>query len=119
MSKKQFATDLLEQAKSVLNSWGQIDDQLAFGPLSTAALTMAIKRANSIDESITDLENKLTDMRNQREASNRELWNMLKRVRASFKGLYGDDSSQYEMVGGTRMSERKTARRTVPTVEQP
>ncbi len=24
------------------------------------------------------------------------------------KAIYGDDSSQYEMVGGTRLSERKT-----------
>ena len=31
----------------------------------------------------------------------------IKRVRAGVKGIYGDDSSQYEMIGGTRMSERK------------
>jgi hypothetical protein len=36
----------------------------------------------------------------------------MKRVRAGVKANYGDDSQQYEMVGGTRMSERKTPRRT-------
>jgi hypothetical protein len=117
MSKKQTPTDLIEQSKSLLSSWAQIDEQLVFGPLSASALTMALKRANSLEDSITDLENKLTDLRNQREASNEALWDIVKRARASFKGLYGDDSSQFEMVGGTRVSDRKTARRTPAPVE--
>ena len=116
MTKKQFVTDLLPQAKSVLSSWSQIDVELTFGPLSTTKFATAIKLANSLEDSITDLENNLTNLRNQREASNQELWNMVKRVRASFKGLYGDDSSQYEMVGGKRLSERKTSRRTQATI---
>ena len=32
---------------------------------------------------------------------------MAKRVRRGVQAIYGDDSSQYEMVGGTRLSERK------------
>ena len=116
MTKKQFVTDLLPQARSVLNSWGQIDDQLVFGPLNSGVLAMAVKRANAIDETIIDLENKLTDLRNQREASSQDLWNIVKRVRAAFKGIFGDDSAQYEMVGGKRLSERKSARRTQATI---
>ena len=116
MTKKQFASDLLDQAKSVLNSWGQIDDQLAFGRLSISALTMAVNRANAIDGSITDMENKLIDLRNQRDDSNQELWDMVKRMRAGVKASFGDDSSQFEMVGGTRVSDRKTSRRT-PALE--
>jgi len=27
------------------------------------------------------------------------------------KAIYGDDSSQYEMIGGTRLSERKSPAR--------
>ena len=48
MTKKQTPTDLIEQAKSLLSSWFQIDEQLTFGPLSTAALDLALKRANAI-----------------------------------------------------------------------
>jgi hypothetical protein len=36
---------------------------------------------------------------------------MLVRVRGGRKAVYGRDSSQYEMVGGTRLSERKPAAR--------
>jgi hypothetical protein len=31
------------------------------------------------------------------------------------KAHYGDDSSQYEMVGGTRLSDRKTRTHKAPT----
>ena len=45
------------------------------------------------------------------EAQLSALWDKVKRVRNSVKGTFGDDSSQYEMVGGTRLSDRKPARR--------
>ncbi len=53
------------------------------------------------------LEAQLTDLRNQRDALYAGLWDKVKRVRSTVKGIYGDDSSEYEMVGGTRKSERK------------
>jgi hypothetical protein len=40
------------------------------------------------------------------------LWDCVKRLRATVKGVYSDDSSEYDLVGGTRLSDRKrTARR--------
>jgi hypothetical protein len=35
------------------------------------------------------------------------VWDGVKRLRAAVKGIYGDDSSKCDMVGGTRKSERK------------
>ena len=114
MSKKLFPTDVINQGKNVLDAWRQIDDQLSFGALDTAALTVDINRARGIQEQLTNLENQLTNLRNRRDAVNLSLWDKVKRARAGVKATYGDDSSQYEMVGGTRLSERKPpARRTV------
>jgi hypothetical protein len=42
------------------------------------------------------------------DALNPAIWGQVKQVRAGVKGLYGDDSSHYEMVGGACLSERKT-----------
>ena len=39
------------------------------------------------------------------------LWDRVKRARNSIKGSFGNDSSQYKMVGGIRLSDRKPARR--------
>ena len=47
----------------------------------------------------------------QRDAANLSLWDKVKRVRAGVKASFGNDLSQYEMLGGTRVSERKTAAR--------
>jgi hypothetical protein len=117
MPKRVYPSDVYEQAKSVLDAWCQTDDQLTFGALNTGALTMDVNRARGIDESLTNLENKLTDLRNQRDEVNLILWDRVKRVRAGFKATYGDDSSQLEMVGGTRLSDRKTMRRTATPVQ--
>jgi hypothetical protein len=116
MSKKYFVPDLLDQAKSVLSSWTQIDDQLAFGTLNRATLVAALTQANNIDTQIKDLESQLMNLRNQRQDCYGEVWDMLKRVRAMMKGMFGDDSTQYEMVGGKRLSERKSPRRTAAPV---
>ncbi|HET9587534.1 MAG TPA: hypothetical protein VFO91_01985, partial [Anaerolineales bacterium] len=107
----------LAQARKVLSSWVQIDEQMVFGPVNPGALTMELNQVRGLEEQITDLENQLTDLRNRRAAHHQTVWDMLKRVRAGVKAIYGDDSSEYEMVGGTRTSERKSARRTAPPVE--
>jgi hypothetical protein len=117
MPKKLFPSDLVEQAKSVLDAWGQIDDQLTFGPVNAGALTMDLNFVRGTEEQITNLENKLTDIRNQRDAYSQAMWDKVKRVRAGVKAIYGDDSSQYEMVGGTRLSDRKPMRRTAIPIQ--
>jgi hypothetical protein len=57
------------------------------------------------------LEAQITNLRNQRDELYQEMWDKVKRVRNGVKANYGDDSSQYEMVSGTRLSERKSPTR--------
>jgi hypothetical protein len=111
MSKKLYPTDVLEQAQSVLAAWNQIDSKVAFGALTNAAFTADITQASQLVTQMNTLEAQLTDLRNKRDAANQELWDKVKRVRNGVKANYGDDSSQYEMVGGTRLSERKSPTR--------
>jgi len=117
MSKKLFPTDVLAQAKSVLDAWRQINTEMTFGDLDCGALDQDLTTAFSVDAQLTNLETQLTNVRNQRDAINQSVWNKVKRVRAGVKANYGDDSSQYEMVGGTRLSERKSPTR--PPVASP
>jgi hypothetical protein len=70
-----------------------------------------------LDTQIASHEQQLSTARTQRDATYSTLWEKVKRVRAGAKANYGDDSTQYEMVGGTRMSERKTPRRSMPAAE--
>jgi hypothetical protein len=108
MPGKPYPTDILEQSRTILEAWKQINPDLVIGELTQPGLEGALNQAVPIATQITALETQLTDLRNQRDALYTGLWEQLKRVRSGVKAIYGDDSSQYEMVGGTRKSERKS-----------
>jgi hypothetical protein len=112
MSKKSFPSNLLKMAQDVLVGWAQVGATLAFGTLNQAALTADITAATTLESEISKLELQLADKKNQRELVYTSMWDKIKRLRAGVKATFGDDSQQYEMVGGTRASERKSPRRT-------
>jgi hypothetical protein len=115
MPGKPYRPNVLEQAQTVVSAWNQIGATVTFGTLTPGNLTTDITAATALEASMASLEAQLTDARNKRDALYVGLWDKLKRVRNGVKANYGDDSSQYEMVGGTRLSERKSpARRAVP-----
>src|SRR6266496_3435634 len=107
MASKGYPTDILAQASDILVACRQIDPEMRAGPLTQAALSDALAQARDIQSQIAALELQLTDLRNCRDDRLAQLWDTLKRVRASVKGAYGDDSTQYELVGGTRRSDRR------------
>ncbi len=115
MPGKTYPTDVLEQAQSVLDAWNQINNELVFGDLKNNALASDISQAGPLQSQMSALEIQLTNLRNQRDSLYQSIWDKVKRVRAGVKGIYGDDSSQYEMVGGTRLSERKPITRKATT----
>ncbi len=114
MASKAYPPDVMKQAQDVLSAWNQIGATVTVGALTPALLTTDITAATTLESDMAKLEAQLTDKRNQRDAIYTQIWDKVKRVRNGIKGIYGDDSSQYEMVGGTRTSERKSpARRAV------
>jgi len=115
MSKKFYPPNVLAQAQEVLVGWNQVSTTLAFGTLNPAALTADLTSASTLESEISKLEIQLADKRNQRDLVYNGMWDKIKRIRAGVKANYGDDSQQFEMVGGTRTSERKApVRRAVP-----
>jgi len=107
MTKKIWPPDVLGQAQDVLVGWGQVSPTLAFGTLTSSTLTADVTASGPLESEISKLEIQLADRRNQRDLLYNGMWDKIKRVRAGVKANYGDDSQQYEMVGGTRTSERK------------
>ena len=119
MSKQRFPSDILEQAIDTQEAWGQIDENLAFGSVNMAALVTDIAHMRSLDHTLSSLESQLTDARTQREAVCQAAWDKIKRVRGGVKSYFGDDSRQYEIIGGTRRSDRKPVRKSPLPTEQP
>jgi hypothetical protein len=108
MPGKPYPADVLDQARAVAEAWKQIDPTLAIGDLTQAALAADLNAVAPLAAQLTTLETQLAALRNQRDTLYGAVWDKVKRVKNGVKAIYGDDSAQYEMVGGTRLSERKT-----------
>ena len=103
-----FPKDVIKQAEDVEQAIQQINPGFKVGDdVSLAALQKAIGLADANRSKISSLQAQLTDELNQRVTVNAALWDVIKRMRGGVKSAYGDNSSQYEMVGGTRLSEKK------------
>lgn len=107
MTARHYPLTVLAQAKDLVSAIHNIDPALQIGELTNAALEADLEQSSVIQQTLHSLEIQLTDQRNQRDALYGEIWKKVKRLRAAVKAIYGDDSSEYEMAGGTRLSERK------------
>ena len=111
MPAKPYPTNVIKKAQGVLNGWNQIAPVPTYGTLTAASLTTDITSAAAMEAQIAALEAQLADRRVLRDTQLKSLWDKVKRVRNYVKGNFGDDSAQYKMVGGTRLSERRSTRR--------
>ena|SRR5687768_11517902 len=111
---RKFPPDILDQAVHMQAAWSKIDEQLTVGGLNIGDLVMEINQIHQAEANVVSLEQDLTNMRNHRDALCEAAWDKVRRMRSVVKGMYGFDSPQYELVGGTRTSDRKTARSASP-----
>jgi hypothetical protein len=118
MAKKLYPTDTLDQAQFIIAAWKNINESLAFGPLTYESFSADLEAVDSLQRKIVRLQTELLEARNERDAAHIDIWSKVKRARAGIKAAYGDDSVEYEMAGGTRLSERKKPRRKTLSVSQ-
>ncbi|HET9224150.1 MAG TPA: hypothetical protein VFO07_16680 [Roseiflexaceae bacterium] len=98
---------ILALAAELLAAWKQIDPDLQAGRVTQAAFADELTQAQAMQTQIQALELQLTDLRTKRDERMIRVWDTVKRTRATVKGAYGDDSTEYKLIGGTRMSERR------------
>ncbi len=107
MTGKTYPLSIVEITRKVVDAWRKIKADLALGDLTADMLADDLTQAEPIEAVITSLENQLTEARNHRDELYARMWDRVKRVHSGIKGIYGDDSPEYELVGGTRKSDRK------------
>ena len=114
MRSKTYPHDILDQAKDVLTGCKEIDPNLNVGTMTQDAFAEVLTDTRSLQSEIDALEKRMTTIRKQRDDQLSAIWDTVKRTRSTVKGTYGDDSSQYKLVGGTPMSDRKRPARKQP-----
>jgi hypothetical protein len=104
-----YPSDIQDQATETLGGWKKITPPVGnLREMTPEDMAKDLDAVRPLLVQIAELDAQMTDLRNKRDVIYDRLWDKVKRVRSAIKGLYGDDSSEYEMVGGTRASDRKS-----------
>ena len=77
------------------------------GELATDKVEKRVSELEAAMQHVDALRKELTKAINERNRTHKDVSNLVTRVRSMVRGKYGPDSDEYEMVGGTRASERK------------
>ena len=115
MARLKRSSNVLETARQRLSGLKSITPKPDFGPaLDIDQYEQDINALSTSLDKYNQTVSLLDQMQNELEADEAKLNDKSKRMLAATGAQYGPDSSQYEQVGGTRLSERKR-----PTKKKP
>ena len=101
---------LLQEAHEIKEALEQMGENVPAG-ISAAEMESRIAALESIISELDKVNANRTQLVNSKSDQAQHVSDYIVQVRAVVKGILGSDSSEYEMVGGTRASERKKPKR--------
>ena len=117
MARKKRTSKALEIARHRLAGLKQINPKPTLGSKVTVEIfETAVNDYTAAQDAYNGELAQLDERTNLLDARERDLADLSQRVLAAVRGEYGPDSNEFELVGGTRRSDRKRAVR--PTKPQ-
>ena len=109
------AQELRNQIEAILRVW-TANPEFKLKDVTLQQFTAEAKRFEALLTDLAKKEAELTPLRNSRDELTATLVNLTVRARAAVKGYFGGNSTEYELVGGTRTAARKknAARKPAP-----
>ncbi|HJR07845.1 MAG TPA: hypothetical protein VJ842_11330 [Pyrinomonadaceae bacterium] len=104
-TKYPFDT-VLTNSEQIARAWAE-NPTFSLNEVTLAKLQAKITDARQKRDQIETLRMQLTALSNELNTQTAELASINTRARSGFRAVYGPDSTQYELAGGTRASERK------------
>lgn len=103
---------LLQEANEIKKALEKMDDRLPDGLKAADMETKIVGLETAVDEldAVNVERTRLVDRKGEQAG---HLSDHIVQVRSVVKGIFGADSEEYDMVGGTRTSERKRPARKV------
>ncbi|MCI5195157.1 MAG: hypothetical protein D3919_02785 [Candidatus Electrothrix sp. AW5] len=109
---------LLQEANEIKKALEKIDDRLPDG-LKAADMETRMGAVESVVDELDAVNAERTRLVDRKGEQVGHLSDHIVQVRSAVKGIFGADSAEYDMVGGTRTSERKRpVRKTEETEEE-
>ena len=93
---------------NIRNAWVQVGATTQLAGLDLEQFVEPAESTLAAELEVKRLESQLTHARNLRDDQRYALWQIIKRVRLAARVTFGEDSSEYELFGGTRSSEHKS-----------
>lgn len=109
--------DVLTDANRIVDTWNANTD-FTLGSITLAKFTEARDALAAADAEVESKRTELAALLNARDERHAVMQDLVTRMRAGFKAVYGPDSTQYEQAGGTRRSERASNSRKVKPSEK-
>lgn len=97
---------LLQEAHEIKQALEQMGEDVPAG-ISAAEMESRLVELESVISELDTVNAHRTQLVNSKADEAKHVSDYIVQVRAVVKGIKGADSSEYEMVGGTRASERK------------
>lgn len=120
MARQRRTSPALVVARERLAGLNKITPAANLGPnLTPQAYQTVIDNTAAIEEAHAQLAAQMDDSSNRFDTQDALMNDWNRRVLSAVEAQYGPDSSEYEMCGGTRTSERKKPTRKGPTGSTP
>ena len=115
MARQKKLSPFLEGAQQRLNALSTIDPALDLGNgLTLAAYRAQVTSMQAKQDAYNALLSQTDQTQNELLEAEKAIRDLSERMLAGVASKYGKDSSEYEMAGGTRKSERKRPTRKTP-----
>ncbi len=115
MARQKKLSPFLEGAQQRLNALSTIDPALDLGNgLTLAAYRAQVTSMQAKQDAYNALLSQADQAQNELLEAEKAIRDLSERMLAGVASKYGKDSSEYEMAGGTRKSERKRPTRKTP-----
>ncbi|MCI5150760.1 MAG: hypothetical protein D3916_15485 [Candidatus Electrothrix sp. MAN1_4] len=108
---------LLQEANEIKQALEKIDDRLPDG-LKAADMESKMGAVESVVDELDAVNVERTRLVDVKGEKTGNLNDHIVQVRSAVKGIFGANSAEYDMVGGTRTSERKRPARNVEGAEK-
>jgi len=108
---KVVVDTVLTKAQQVLLAW-EANPDFQLGTMTLDNFKAELQKLTNQVDATERARLVYTDLVNQRDDQASVVSDLVTRTRSGFRAFYGPDSSQYELVGGVRRSERKSPSKT-------